>query len=298
MSKGSKTVVYPWMMEHRKMAKKDAWIRSKPITILERGLLNWCGHYGSVVNLIAGGYIIKDPIPHAYTGGVLHVDWVRGNLQETPLYLEKYFRELNVPWVYWSDKRHEPSDMQNRLEWSGLRLMDRVWGMSFNNEKLRAHVRQEKLHIALAHDLQDLDGFFNVFRKSQGYSEDFNNVCIDHLRHLGCAYNNFHHTAFYRGQAIAAGSLYKFADHGLIMHVGVDPDFQKRGAGTLLVEELLACAYAYRLATVIAFVGEKSASFFEKLGFEKEMSYDIYGGPQIQARFLQPSPYSKEAENN
>jgi [ribosomal protein S18]-alanine N-acetyltransferase len=86
------------------------------------------------------------------------------------------------------------------------------------------------------------------------------------------------------------GVLWWASDQGELANLAVDPDFRRRGVGSLLLDHLLAEAGAAGLRAVFLEVrasNEAAASLYEKRGFrEVGVRRDYYARPREDARIL------------
>jgi ribosomal protein S18 acetylase RimI-like enzyme len=67
------------------------------------------------------------------------------------------------------------------------------------------------------------------------------------------------------------------AEVGLVQIMGVDPDYQRRGIGTMLVEALLQAGQAEKLKSVRIMVNERDSQlqdFFAQMGFKRGQLID------------------------
>lgn len=267
------------------MTTEDGWIDCNKETILEEGLLPWQRLLGQTINFIAGAYIVKEAVLHPYTGGVLHMDWAKGNLQESPKVLANYFKDSYRGIVWWSEKRHEPANMAEIAQQLGLGLLDRVYAMSFETSKLLPYQRPVKWSCPIASSPKELLPFFNLMRAIEPWSSSFIEKCTEQMRQIGPQRDICHHIGYYKGKAVAKGSFCAMAQYGFISHLGVHPKMRGHGFGALMLDDLIACAFVAKLRWTFAFVPESVKGYFEKYGFKSHFSYDVWGDLEAQRRF-------------
>lgn len=265
------------------------WIDCKAEQALEPGLLNIARTLGATVNFIAGAYVINKPIIHPWTGGVMWMDWSLANVQESPLVIEKYYRDLEKPFVWWSDLRHEPPDFEEQLKWMGLACIDKMVGLSYDMSTFRMHHFPDKFDVFMARESRDMEEFVHLFDKCFDYSDAFKDEIRPQFRNQKFNGRVIHHIGYYRGHPVGIGTYAALTDHALIMNLGTDPKYRGNGYGTLMLENLLATAYTHEMRKVLVIASQKEASFFLSRGFEKKVDFNVYASQEIRKRWPQDS---------
>lgn len=261
------------------------WIDCAPEKILESGFLNLVRQVGATVNFNGGAYLANEPVFHPWTGGVMSVDWALANIQETPLVVEKYYRDLKKDYVWWSDVRHEPIGFDQQLKWMGLSLLEPMVALSFDMEKYNAHESPDKFVIFMTEEPSDREDFCHLFEKCFDYSADFKKKSLDHFKRHTFNERIIHQVGYYRGHPVCIGSFYACLNHAFVLNIGTDPKHRGHGFGTLMLEELLGAAYVNKLRRVFVIVTEQEAPFFLERGFEKKIDFNVYATEKVFERW-------------
>lgn len=261
------------------------WIDCQPGKALEPAFLNLVRTCGLTVNHIAGCYVVNQPATHPWTGGVMWADWSGANIQETPLVIEKYYRDLKKPFVWWSDVRHEPSGFATQVKWMGLTLADKMVGLSFDMAHYQAHKPLDKFDISMVEEPEERNDFCHLFTKGFDYSDEFKKVAVEFFKDYQFQERIQHQVGYFRGHPVTIGSIYALTDHALICNLATDPKHRGKGYGTRMLEDLLASAYYFEMRRVFAIVRESEASFFLKRGFQKIVDFNVYASQEVINRW-------------
>jgi ribosomal protein S18 acetylase RimI-like enzyme len=261
------------------------WIECAPEKILESGFLSLVRQSGVTINFNGGAYLANEPIFHPWTGGVMWVDWAVGNIQETPLVVEKYYQDLKKDYVWWSDVRHEPIGFEQQLKWMGLLPVEPMVALSFDMANYRAHESPKKFDIFMMEEPSDKEDFCHLFKKCFDYSDDFKKEAIAYFKRYTFNERIIHQIGYYRGHPVCMGSFYACLDHAFILNIGTDPKHRGNGFGTLMLEDLLASAYVLKLRRVFVIATAQEAPFFLARGFEKKFDFNLYASEGVFKRW-------------
>lgn len=261
------------------------WIDTQPAKALELGWLNLVRTCGMTVNYIAGCYLINKPIFHPWTGGVMWVDWSTANIQESPLVIEKYYRDLQKPFVWWSDIRHEPPGFANQAKWMGLVPVEKMVGLSFDMAGYKALKPMEKFDIFMVQDSKEKEDFIHLYEKSFDYSEEFKKEAVQLFKGYEFQDRVHHQVGYFRGHPVCMGTIHALTDHAMISNLATDPKHRGKGYGTRMLEDLLGSAYYFEMRRVFTIVRESEASFFLNYGFQKIVDFNVYATQEVINRW-------------
>lgn len=75
---------------------------------------------------------------------------------------------------------------------------------------------------------------------------------------------------------VGTGTLFVTGNVGLLLNIGVHPEYQKQGLGTAISQFLMHRAYELKLKKVVLNANPVAFGMYQKLGFKKDHDLDIY----------------------
>ena len=133
--------------------------------------------------------------------------------------------------------------------------------------------------ITYTHEMPDKSEYFKLF-ESTGWNEDYGAsaddliTVIENSSHFICAYDDSKLVGFAR--MISDGLL-----HAVIFDVIVLPDYQGRGIGRALMDDILEQCRKWRIRDIQLFCAKGKVGFYEKCGFKSRAD----NGPGMEIKF-------------
>jgi N-acetylglutamate synthase-like GNAT family acetyltransferase len=132
--------------------------------------------------------------------------------------------------------------------------------------------------VRYVEQIPSIDDYYPLFM-STGWNEHYKFSKVDILKSISnswftvCAYVDNELVGY--GRVISDG-----VHHAIVVDIIVDPDYQRHGIGSRILERLIGKCKEAKIRDIQAFSGEDTAQFYSKQGFEVSHSNPI--GLQIQ----------------
>ncbi len=237
------------MESHQLVHYIEAYFSSMmPPQVNKKELFVWfSGWNAPVFNAVTHFYYQKDINAH-----------INGILEKAP---------KNKPISFWVDQLQDADNLIKALETHGFKKAVTcpfmIWNVT-EIEKPSANIKRvDKNTVNTFNSL--IGSIFGLDAETQ---QDF-----------GTFHNNSpaeNYLVYTNDTAIGVGTLFVTGNVGLILNIGVLPEYQKQGFGSALSQFLMHRAHELNLKKVVLNANPIAIAMYQKLGFIKAYDLDIY----------------------
>jgi len=156
------------------------------------------------------------------------------------------------------------TDLVPILKEKGFRYIGQFQSMSWNVQP----ISPSQLNIQLAH--------VKEFLSNLAISYNLHNDIVEQFTPLLERSTAENYLVYLAGKSVGTGSLFVNGKHGLVLHIGTLPDYQRQGVGHAMMHSLMHRAFSLGLEKLVLYCPSHVERFYTSLGFTREFEIEIY----------------------
>lgn len=221
-------------------------------------------------------------IPHPLFNGVLRSQYPTKNITEQLTMTVEHFKRRNVPFTWWVTNRSTPKDLNNRLIQKNLLHIGVMPTMvAILNEN---HLKTDEANDFIVRTVEDnaaIAQWGKVVAQSFDIEGDSITRYCGFFPKIDSSSQLQHYFGFYKGEPVAAATLFLHESTGGIYSLCVLPEFRCQGIGTSLMKTLLAEAYKKKCRLIAMQSYPIVVESCLKLGFVRICDYNVFISSEI-----------------
>ena len=255
---------------------------------IEEALVGHWSHFGRWERgaLVEDGGTLRyeTPIPHLPYNGVLRTRIPDATVDEVVPRVVESFRRRGVHFAWWVTPSSQPSDLGERLEANGLRLVERAVGMSLDLAGWDAPAPKPGVDYVEVLDERALDDYAELIYAYWELPADSRALVAAINRFWGPGQAAAHRwLAYADGRPVGKALLSFAAPEGVAAVYGMSvlPEARGRGVASGLTTTLLGRARDLGCRRVVLHATEMAVGVYARAGFVERCPLGVYATAEV-----------------
>ena len=231
---------------------------------------------GVKIHKLPGCYYGASKVPDPLLNFVYPNSLKESQITSTTEKTAQYFKELQLPYSWWSETSTEPPQLREVLMSKGLKDLGEFPGMFLNAQDVKEPTHPEELVVERVVDRETLALWSDILCKANHFSDECSRSYSALFENAGFE-GPFHHLVGKVNDIIVAtGTLLCTKQGGYIYNVSTSENARGKGYGAELSYQLTKLAQSQSLSQIALVSSSQAISVYSKLGFQKVNRYRIY----------------------